>query len=80
MIFNWAIRGDEEGEFTFTDARGDTVIYYVVGNREMKERILCMKIGDKIDSDHQLVEMMLGGKGWREGTESREESVERGLG
>lgn len=31
-IFNGTIEGDWEGEFTFTEGKGDTVIDYVVGN------------------------------------------------
>jgi len=33
-IFNGTIRGDEEGEFTFTGGKGNTVITYVMGDEE----------------------------------------------
>lgn len=32
--------------------RRDTVIDYVVENRKVKDRIVQLKIGDKVDSDH----------------------------
>lgn len=49
MVFN--------GEFTFTGGRGGTVIDYVMGDNEVKENVERMKVGDKIDSDHQPVEI-----------------------
>lgn len=73
MIYNGAIRGDEEGEFTFTGGKGDTVIDYVVGNREVKEGIKRMRIGDRVDSDHQPVEVTLRG-------ERRRMRIEKGSG
>jgi len=47
--------GVEEGEFTFTGRKGNTVIDYVLGDEEMKERVVSLKIGERIDSDHQPV-------------------------
>lgn len=31
-IFNENIRGDKEGEYTFTEERGNTVIDYIIGD------------------------------------------------
>lgn len=56
-ILNGNVRGDEEGEWTFTGGRGNTVIDYVIGNEESRERIRNLKIGDKVDSDHHPVEV-----------------------
>lgn len=53
------MRGNKEGEFTFTGGKGCTVIDYVIGEEEVKDRIERMKIGDKIDSVHQPVEVWL---------------------
>lgn len=55
---NGSVRGDEEGEFTYIKGRGETVIYYVVGGEEIRERIRRMEryiVGEKIDSDHQPI-------------------------
>lgn len=51
-ILNGRLRGDEEGEFTFTGGKGPTVIDYVIGNREVEKRVERLRVGDKIDSDH----------------------------
>jgi len=56
-IFNGNMRGDEEGEFTFTEGKGYTVIDYVIGDEDVRGRIKRMRIGDKIDSDHHPVEV-----------------------
>lgn len=41
-IFNENIRGDESGKFTFTGGKGNTVIDYVMGSVEVRERIIEM--------------------------------------
>lgn len=58
MIFNGSIRGDKEGKFTFTGGRGCTVIDYVVGEGEVRERIEGLRVRDKIDSNHNSMEML----------------------
>lgn len=60
-IFNGGIRGDEEGEYTFTGGKGNTVIDYVIGGEEVKDRIKRMRIGDKVDSDHHPLEVWIKG-------------------
>lgn len=40
----------------------ETVIDYVLGNEEVRERIIRLKIGEKIDSDHHPVEVTLTGR------------------
>jgi len=72
-IFNGIVRGDEKGEFTFTRGKGDTVIDYVMGDEEVEEKVKRMRIGDRIDSDHHLVEL------WMEG-ESGKNTGRRGRG
>lgn len=67
-IFNGNMSADKKGEFTFTG--GCTVIDYLIGDEDVKERIKRMRIGDRIDSDHHSVEI------WVEGRVDREE--ERG--
>lgn len=61
-IFNENIRGDKKGECTYTGAIGNTVIDYVLGDKEVKESIREMKIRDKVDSDHHLVEVVIEGR------------------
>jgi len=60
-VFNGNVRGDENGEFTFTVKKGNTVIDYIMGEEEVKERIERMRVGDKIDSDHHPVEVWIKG-------------------
>lgn len=66
MIYNGATRGDEKREFTFTGGKGNTVIDYVIRNREVKERL---RIGDSVDSDHHPVEVTLRGTDRERGRE-----------
>lgn len=62
VIFNGNIKGDEEGELTFTGGKGNTVIDYVVRDGLVKEKVEKMRISCKVDSDHQPLEVVgLGG-------------------
>lgn len=61
-IFNGNITGDEEGKFTFTGGKGCTVIDYVIGDEEVRGKIGSMKIGDRVDSDHQPLEVWVEGE------------------
>jgi len=54
-----AWRKDKDGEYTFTGGKGGTVIDYVLGNKEVRDKIEKMYIGDRIDSDHQPLEVEL---------------------
>lgn len=60
-IFNGNVVRDEEGEYTFTGGRGNTVMDYIMGGREVKEMIERLKIGLQADSDHQTVEVVIKG-------------------
>lgn len=70
-IFNGNVRGDEEGGYTFTGGRGNTVIDYVLGGEEVRERVERMRIGDRIESDHHPLEV------WIRGGESRRKEKEK---
>jgi len=59
-ILNGCTIGDDNGEFTFTGAKGNTVIDYVMGEEEMREKVVNLKIGERIDSDHQPVVVRIG--------------------
>lgn len=62
MVFNGKVKGDEEGEGTFTGGRGGTVIDYILGDSEVRDRIERMRVGDRTDSDHQPVEVWIRGE------------------
>lgn len=61
-IFNGSIEGDREGEFTYTGGKGSTVIDYIIGDRETREKVKRMRVGDRIDSDHHPLEIWIEGK------------------
>jgi len=65
-IFNGNTRGDEEGEFTFTGGKGDSVIDFVIGDEEVRSLFARMRIGDRVDSDHHSGGMDRGGHGKKE--------------
>lgn len=71
-ILNGCTNGDEEGEYTFTGGKGCTVIDYVLGDEEVRDKIRCFKVGDKVDSDHHPVEVVI------EGEVKRKRERERG--
>ncbi|XP_020298257.1 uncharacterized protein LOC109862594 [Pseudomyrmex gracilis] len=54
-IWNGDTRGDEEGEWTYTGGRGESVIDYVIGEAWLKDEVERMVVEDKVDSDHQPV-------------------------
>ncbi|XP_071576349.1 uncharacterized protein [Temnothorax nylanderi] len=78
-IFNGKVRGDEEGEFTFTGGRGDTVIDYVIGEGEVREKVEKMIVGDKVDSDHHPLEIVLRRDKEGDGRRRREKKESRGV-
>jgi len=78
-IFNGCMKGDEEGEFTFTGGRGNTIIDFVIGEEEARERIERLTIGDRIDSNHHPLEVWMKGGGVRRVMERREKKVWKGL-
>ncbi|KMQ88770.1 hypothetical protein RF55_11684 [Lasius niger] len=72
-IINDNIRGDEEGEYTYTGGRGNTVIDYVLGNEGVWEKIERLEIGEDIDSDHHPVICWIKGEGiWKKKRKARQ--------
>lgn len=65
-ILNGNVKGDEEGEWTYTGGRGGTVIDYAIGNEETRERVVKMRVEDWVDSDHQPITVWVEGGGRRE--------------
>lgn len=77
-IFNGCVRGDEKGEVTFTGGKGVTVIDYMIGDMEVKERIDMMRIGVRVESGHQPIEVWV--KGQVGGKRKREKRIGRVVG
>jgi len=76
-IFNGNIVGDEEGEFTFTGGKGSTVIDYVIGDEEVREKIESMKIGDRVDFDHHPLEVWVEGEIRRKKTNRKQQETRK---
>ncbi|XP_029163724.1 golgin subfamily A member 6-like protein 22, partial [Nylanderia fulva] len=70
-ILNGNTEGDEEGEWTFTGGRGNTVIDYVLGDEDSREKVKKLRVKDKVDSDHQPVEVEIKGKQRKERRKNR---------
>lgn len=47
------IEGDEEGNWTYMGANGQSVNDYVIRNEEASENVEKLKIGNRINSDHK---------------------------
>lgn len=77
-IFNENIEGDKKGEFTYTKGRGNTVIDYIIGERETKERIKEMRVGDMVESDYHSLEIRIREKRREGREEGKERVVEKG--
>lgn len=60
-ILNGNIYGDEEGEYTYLGPQGNSVIDYIITNTEALEKVERMKVGNRIDTDHQPVTVYLTG-------------------
>jgi len=56
-IANGNMRGDENGELTYIGGRGESVIDYILVNQKAWDKIEKMKIGNKVESDHQPLEI-----------------------
>lgn len=56
----------KRGEFTFTGGKRNTIINYTIGDKEAKEETDRMRVGNKVDSNHQPVEV------WIKGEEEKE--------
>lgn len=62
-ILNGEMKGDEEGEWTYVGGRGESVIDYVIGYEEMREKVIKLIVEDRVDSDHQPVSVWIRGRG-----------------
>lgn len=49
------MKRDDWNEYTYVGNKGQSVINYVIGKEKVKRKIERMEIGNRVDSDHQLV-------------------------
>lgn len=66
------VEGDEGGEFTYTGARGHSVIDLVIGNGEVREKIERLEAEGRVKSDHHPVVVWIEGK-WNSRKRERRE-------
>lgn len=52
-IVSGSVEGEEEREWTFTEGRGESIIDYVLGNKQTRERMRRMRVEGRVDSDRQ---------------------------
>jgi len=81
FIYNGCGKGDREGMWTYAGARGESVLDYVIGDGEVWDRVLGMKVAEKVDSDHFPVVISVEGEGRggeRRKPKSKEMGVDRG--
>lgn len=76
-IFNESVTRDEEGEYTYVGSNGDTVIDYMIGKEEIRERVRRLEVGDRIDSDHQPLMVYVEEKGTRKSGKAKEKEKRR---
>lgn len=88
-ILNGRTEGDWEGEYTYVEGestyvevRGSTVINYIVVSEELGDKVIEFKIGERVESDHMPLSAKIEekeGRGEEEeehGTEEQDEEVE----
>ncbi|XP_071648500.1 uncharacterized protein [Temnothorax longispinosus] len=80
MILNGGTKGDEEGEYTYTGGKGETVIDYIIGDEDSREKIERLEIGDRVESDHHpLILWIRGGAKRTQRGEKIERTRRRGI-
>jgi len=65
-IANRNIRGDENGELTYIGGRGESIVDYVLVNQKAWDKIEKMKTGNRVESNHQPLEIEIRIKNKRE--------------
>lgn len=56
------MKEDEKVKYTFTGKKGNTVTDYVIEGQKVRERIVKIKVGSKVESNHQPVEIRIKSK------------------
>ena len=62
FILNGNTEGDEEGAYTRFKGDIGTAVDYLIGDNEIRKRIVRLEVGDHIDSDHFPIIVTLRGK------------------
>lgn len=60
-IMNGCTKGDEQGEWTYMDRTGTSVIDYVLGHEDTREMVDRLVVEDRIDSAHQPITIWIKG-------------------
>ncbi|RYA67777.1 hypothetical protein DD592_27285, partial [Enterobacter cloacae complex sp. 2DZ2F20B] len=61
-ILNGNKEGDEEGEWTYVGARGESIIDYAIVNEEAWEEIESFKVREMVESGHMPLKIKIRGK------------------
>lgn len=75
-IMNGVKEGDEDGEITFAEGRGKTVMDYVLTDRRAWEKIEKMEVGDE-ETNHQSVSVWIGRRAGEKKKKKEGEYIER---
>lgn len=67
----------EEGEWTYIEENGTSVIDYIIRDQEATEKVESLKIGERTDSDHVPLELTLYGTREEEKEIENEKEIER---
>jgi hypothetical protein len=76
-VLNRNKQGDEEGEWTYIDSRGETVIDYGIVNEETWERVQEFRIGERVKSDYLPLEISTEGTNHDERGKGRTKEKQR---
>ncbi|XP_077277120.1 uncharacterized protein LOC143905535 [Temnothorax americanus] len=74
-LLNGSTKGDWEGEYTFTGARGSSVIDYMIACEEIHDRMREFRVDARVDSDHMPLVALLDERDWELG-ENQEDHEE----
>lgn len=77
------MEGDDEGEYTYIGARGESVIDYVIANERGLAKVETLKVATRVESDHQPIAVKITTKLDRktkaESEKKRGNSMDRGI-
>lgn len=65
-LLNGTTKGHKEGEFTYVEARGSSIIHYGIVNEVDNSRVRTFKIDSRVDSDHMLLIVIIDSEEERE--------------
>ena len=77
MILNGGMKGDEEGEYTYTGGKGETVIDYILGDEDIREKVERLEVGEKVDLDHHPLILWIRGSAKRKRRRKEVEKIRR---